>query len=48
MKPCCLNEIESDEYETFCGTLILGGAVGKGKECPKDANEAHDFISNDD
>ena len=47
--PCCLETITCDEHDKLVEenkeTPITGGAFGKHKFCPKDAEEAHQLLS---
>jgi len=47
MTPCCLQEIDCEEYEQRKNgesVPVLGGAIGKADKCPGDASEAHMII----
>ena len=48
-KPCCLETISCEEHDKLIEenkeNPIAGGAFGKHKVCPKDAEEAHKLIS---
>ena len=47
--PCCLETITCDEHDKLLEenkeNPIAGGAFGKHKVCPKDAEEAHQLLS---
>ena len=50
--PCCLETITCDEHDKLVEenkeNPIAGGAFGKHKVCPKDAEEAHQLLSGKD
>ena len=45
MKPTSLNIIDCSEYDTNDDHKTVGGGKGKFKTCPKDAVEAHEWVS---
>jgi len=48
-KPCCLETITCEEHDQLVEenkvNPIVGGSFGKHKVCPKDAEEAHNLVS---
>ena len=45
MKPTSLSIIDCSEYDTNDDHKTVGGGKGKFKTCPKDAVEAHEWVS---
>ena len=48
--PCCLKIISCDEYSNILEDMekngpMLGGAIGKHENCPKDAAHAHQLAT---